>query len=49
MSQAKADAFVCPGCGEQLEVSAEVRTAVLENACPLCGTTVETADFDGSA
>lgn len=46
MSQAKSDVFVCPGCGEQLSVSPEMRTAVIKNSCPVCATAVEKGDFE---
>ena len=46
MSQTESDVFVCPGCGEQLSVSPELRTAVIQNSCPVCATTVEKSDFE---
>lgn len=46
MSQAKTDTFVCPGCGERMPVSGDMRTAVLQTSCPLCVTPADRTDFE---
>ncbi|WP_336326708.1 DUF7560 family zinc ribbon protein [Halovenus sp. HT40] len=38
-------AFVCPACGEQMNVSPATRKAVLQNGCPFCTGAVEKGNF----
>ncbi|WP_201289143.1 DUF7560 family zinc ribbon protein [Halovenus carboxidivorans] len=37
-------AFVCPGCGERMNVSPAMREAVLQNGCPFCTDAVESPE-----
>jgi hypothetical protein len=37
--------FVCPACGETMEVNPSMRDALLENGCVLCSTSVSTDAF----
>ena len=38
-------AFVCPACGEKMNVSPATRDAVLQNGCPFCTDAVEKESF----
>lgn len=37
--------FVCPGCGESVDVNAAMKEALLEQGCVLCGTLPTAEDF----
>mgnify|MGYP000748812417 CR=1 FL=1 len=37
--------FVCPACGESLDVNDSMRTALLEKGCVICGSTVSDEAF----
>lgn len=38
--------FVCPACGESMEVNASMRDALVENGCVVCGAPVSAAAFE---
>lgn len=38
--------FTCPDCGQEIEVNASMREAILSNGCPVCTATVEAAAFE---
>lgn len=38
-------AFVCPECGESLEVNGSMRDALLERGCVICGADVTASAF----
>ena len=38
--------FTCPDCGQEIEVNASMREAMLASGCPVCTEPVETTDFD---
>jgi len=37
--------FTCPECGQQIEVNASMRAAILSSGCPVCTEAVAAADF----
>ena len=37
--------FTCPDCGQQIEVNASMRDAILSNGCPVCSSSVATEHF----
>lgn len=37
--------FVCPECGESLEVNGSMRDALLERGCVICGASVPPSAF----
>ena len=37
--------FVCPACGESLEVNGSMREALVERGCVICGTAVTAEAF----
>lgn len=38
--------FTCPDCGQEIEVNASMREAMLTSGCPVCTEPVETSDFE---
>jgi hypothetical protein len=40
--------FVCPDCGESMEVNPAMKDALLENGCVVCGTELTPAAFSTS-
>jgi predicted RNA-binding Zn-ribbon protein involved in translation (DUF1610 family) len=38
--------FVCPECGQEIEVNGSMRQAMLSSGCPVCTESVEADDFD---
>lgn len=38
--------FVCPDCGQDIEVNASMREAILSTGCPVCTEQAETDDFE---
>lgn len=38
--------FRCPDCGQEIEVNASMREAMLDSGCPVCTEPVEAVDFD---
>lgn len=40
------DRFVCPECGQDISVNAEMRSAILANGCPVCTAVVTPEDFE---
>ncbi|NIC00364.1 hypothetical protein [Halobacterium sp. R2-5] len=45
MSASEEFTFVCPSCGESMEVNPAMRDALVENGCVVCGASVGTAAF----
>ena len=41
-------AFLCPRCGEAIEVDESMRWALLRHGCVLCGATVDEDAFSGT-
>ncbi|WP_336037844.1 DUF7560 family zinc ribbon protein [Halobacterium yunchengense] len=41
--------FVCPACGESMEVNPAMRDALVENGCVVCGSRVTQAAFSPSS
>lgn len=41
--------FVCPDCGESMEVNPAMKDALMENGCVVCGATVSPAAFSASS
>lgn len=39
--------FVCPECGESLEVNASMKTVLIEKGCVICSADVTTDAFSG--
>lgn len=37
MQEAEEYDFVCPECGQEIEVNASMREALLANGCVICG------------
>ncbi|WP_138006322.1 DUF7560 family zinc ribbon protein [Halalkalirubrum salinum] len=37
--------FVCPACGQTIEVNESMRETILNTGCPVCTTTVSGDDF----
>lgn len=37
--------FVCPECGQEIELNGPMRDATLANGCPVCGASVRTEHF----
>lgn len=37
--------FRCPECGQQIEVNASMRDAILSNGCPVCSSSVAAENF----
>ncbi|MBP1954737.1 putative nucleic acid-binding Zn ribbon protein [Halarchaeum rubridurum] len=37
--------FVCPECGESLDVNASMRDALLDRGCVICGASVSPSAF----
>lgn len=37
--------FVCPSCGESMEVNPAMRDALVENGCVVCGASVTAEAF----
>jgi len=46
MSETVAFTFVCPACGESLEVNASMRDALIDKGCVICGTAVTSEAFN---
>jgi predicted RNA-binding Zn-ribbon protein involved in translation (DUF1610 family) len=42
-------AFVCPTCGETLEVNVPMRTVLVEKGCVVCGASVTVAAFSSGS
>lgn len=40
--------FVCPDCGETMDVNASMRDALLQNGCVICSSPVTDAAFTAS-
>jgi predicted RNA-binding Zn-ribbon protein involved in translation (DUF1610 family) len=40
--------FDCPECGQDIEVDASMRAAILSNGCPVCTEPVATACFEAA-
>lgn len=40
--------FACPECGQEIEVNAPMREAILSSGCPVCTEAAETAHFESS-
>ncbi len=38
--------FVCSGCGQEIEVNASMREAILASGCPVCTEPAEAACFE---
>lgn len=38
--------FRCSTCQQEIAVNDEMRTAILENGCPVCTAAVDEADFE---
>ncbi|EMA56112.1 DUF7560 family zinc ribbon protein [Halococcus thailandensis] len=38
-------AFLCPACGESLEVNDSMKQALIQKGCIICGTTVTDGAF----
>lgn len=38
--------FTCPDCGQEIEVNASMREAILSSGCPVCTESVDAVDFD---
>lgn len=38
--------FRCPDCGQEIEVNASMREAILSSGCPVCTEPAESADFE---
>ncbi|WP_119816722.1 DUF7560 family zinc ribbon protein [Halalkaliarchaeum desulfuricum] len=51
MSESPTDdyAFECSDCGEEFEVNAGMRKALLTHGCPVCGATVDEEAFTSIA
>ncbi len=45
-NSAKEYVFRCSTCQQEIAVNVEMRTAILENGCPVCTATVEESDFE---
>jgi predicted RNA-binding Zn-ribbon protein involved in translation (DUF1610 family) len=45
MSEGAEFGFVCPECGESLEVNGSMRDALVENGCVICGAAVSQDSF----
>ena len=45
MSDAEEFAFLCPECGQEIEVNASMREALIANGCVVCGATVSEDSF----
>ncbi|MFB6120876.1 MAG: hypothetical protein ABEJ68_07160 [Halobacteriaceae archaeon] len=45
MSAGEDYVFVCPECGESMEVNASMRDALVENGCVVCGATLSEGAF----
>lgn len=37
--------FICPECGQRIEVNDPMREATLSNGCPVCGASVSPEHF----
>lgn len=37
--------FACPECGQQIEINAPMREAILSNGCPVCSASVSAEHF----
>ncbi|WP_049981204.1 DUF7560 family zinc ribbon protein [Halolamina rubra] len=37
--------YVCQECGQQIEVNAPMREAILDNGCPVCSAPARADDF----
>lgn len=37
--------FVCPACGQTIEVNESMRETILNTGCPVCTTAVSDDDF----
>jgi predicted RNA-binding Zn-ribbon protein involved in translation (DUF1610 family) len=37
--------FTCPECGQEIEVNASMREAILSSGCPVCTAPVEGGSF----
>lgn len=37
--------YVCSDCGQQISVNEPMRTAILENGCPICSASAESNEF----
>ena len=40
MSRAEEYVFFCPECGQEIEVNASMREALIANGCVICGAAV---------
>lgn len=38
--------FTCPDCGQEIEVNASMREAILSSGCPVCTEAVEAEAFE---
>lgn len=38
--------FHCSGCGQEIEVNASMRAAILSSGCPVCTQSVDAAAFE---
>lgn len=47
MSRAEEYVFFCPECGQEIEVNASMREALLANGCVICGAAVTDDAFSG--
>lgn len=45
MSDAEEVLFVCPECGEHIDVNDAMREALVEHGCVICGAPVSSTDF----
>lgn len=45
MSASEEFTFVCPDCGETMEVNRSMRDALIENGCVICSAEVSAAAF----
>jgi transcription elongation factor Elf1 len=45
-AQMSEQTFTCSECGQQISVNDAVRSAILDNGCPVCTASATEADFD---
>jgi len=38
--------FTCPDCGQEIEVNASMREAILSSGCPVCTAVIEAPAFE---
>lgn len=48
-NEGQAYTFVCPACGESLEVNDSMKDALIERGCVICGTSVTAEAFSDAA